>query len=72
MDRVREMLRHYRETIKWLDEQASDYESAKATHQTNGVDDSKEVAIELRHKARNLETVIAAVERFTEERSGGK
>jgi tRNA isopentenyl-2-thiomethyl-A-37 hydroxylase MiaE len=70
MDRVREMLRHYRQTVEWIDQQAADYESAKATHHTNGVDDSKRVAEDLRHKARNLETVIAAVERFTEEQSG--
>jgi hypothetical protein len=63
------MIRHYRETIKWLDRQASDYESAKATHHLDGVDDSKQTAEDLRHRARNLETIIAAVERFAEERS---
>jgi uncharacterized membrane-anchored protein YhcB (DUF1043 family) len=69
MDRVREMVRHYRQTVEWLDQQASDYETAKAVHLTDGIDDSKVVAEELRHKARNLETVIAAVERFTEEQN---
>jgi hypothetical protein len=63
------MIRHYRETIKWLDQQAGDYESTKTAHQTNGVDDSKHVAEELRHRARNLEAVIAAVERFAEEQT---
>lgn len=70
MDRVREMVRHYRQTVKWLDEQASEYETTKAVHLINGFDDSKEVAEELRHRARNLETVIAAVERFTQEHNG--
>jgi hypothetical protein len=70
MDRVREMIRHYRQTVEWLDQQASDYETGKTVHLTDGKTDSMVVAEELRHRARNLETVIRAVERFTGERSG--
>jgi hypothetical protein len=69
MDRAREMVKHYRQTVERLDQQASEYETAKAVHLTGGIDDSKIMAEDLRHKARNLESVIAAGERFTEGRS---
>jgi hypothetical protein len=72
MDRIREMAKHYRQTDQWFDQQAADYESGKAVHLTGGIDDSNAVTEDLRHRARNLETIVLAVDRFTEERSGGQ
>jgi hypothetical protein len=55
---------HYRATAKWLHDWADGYETGQAQHHTAGLDDSKEMASLLRHKARNIEATIIAYERL--------
>lgn len=56
---------HYLATAKWLREWADAYDSGLTQHHKDGVDDSKEMARTLRHKARNIEAVISSYERLT-------
>jgi hypothetical protein len=55
---------HYRATAKWLHDWADGYESGQAQHHTAGMDDSKKMAMLLRHRARNIEAVINSYERL--------
>lgn len=55
---------HYRATAQWLRQWAESYDTGKAQHQCGGVDDSKQMAGMLRHKARNIEAVITSYERL--------
>jgi len=63
---TREVLRHYRETCLVIESQADQYESGAARHFTGDHDDSDDIAVELRHRARNIQTLLQAVARLAE------
>jgi hypothetical protein len=62
------LLSAYREQAQWLKAQATAFEDGSrrfvAVTASADVDLSREIAIEYRHKAGNLEAVIAAYERL--------
>jgi hypothetical protein len=61
---AREMAAHYRQMIVWLDSQAADYEAGNTKNFRGDQEESAILAKELRHRARNLEAIVAAYERL--------
>ncbi len=55
---------HYLATAKWLRDCADGYDNGSTQHHSGGVEDSKDMASTLRHRARNIEAVISAYERL--------
>jgi hypothetical protein len=67
MDRLtREVVRHYLETCSAMEEEAGQYETGAARHFTGDLDDSVIQAEELRHRARNIQTMVQAVARLAQ------
>ena len=61
-----EVLRHYRKICLAMEKEAGLYESGAARHFTGDREDSNLLAAELRHRARNMHTVVQAVARLAE------
>lgn len=59
------LLSAYLDQAAWLEASATEYENGtRRVLAENGMDLSKEAAIELRHKAGNMRAIIAAYERL--------
>ena len=65
MEKTDALLQYFRQMANWMEIQARDYESGKATHCTGQQDDSPAAAARLRHKAANILTVIDSFTRLT-------
>jgi hypothetical protein len=66
MDKNEAMLGYLRGLAAFLEIQARDYELGKTRHFTEAIDDSADTAAGLRHKARNVMTLVACYGRLTD------